>query len=77
MKILKLSQMSTAESFADRKWVDGKIKSKTFDEVAVKFPECLIEIENEDCFPNWGDGWYKRGENNVIELWRENWDSSG
>lgn len=77
MKILQLEQMSDAELFANRKWVDGKIFSKPFYEVATKFPECLIEVEEHGkYYPSWGYGWYKCGENNVIELWKENWDTS-
>lgn len=77
MKLLQLAQMSEEELFADRKWVNGLITSKNFDEVAAKYPKCLIDIDGENSYPNWGHGWYKRGENNVIELYKENWDTSG
>lgn len=78
LKLLRLEQMSEEETFADRKWVDGKIISKPFYEVAAKYPECLFEIEEDSkLFPNWGSAWYKRGENNEIELYKENWDTSG
>lgn len=78
MKLLQLEQMSEEESFADRKYVNGKFISKPFYEVASKYPDCLIEIEEDTkLYPNWGFAWYKCGENNYIELWRENWDTSG
>lgn len=78
MILLQLAQMSEAEQFADRKWVNGLITSKSFDEVAAKYPECMINLEDaENSYPNWGYGWYQRGENNVIELYKQNWDTSG
>jgi len=78
MKLLKLEQMSEEEAFADIKWVDGKLTSKPFYEVAAKYPHCLFEQEEDSkYFPHWGSAWFKCGKNNVIELYKENWDTSG
>lgn len=77
MKLLQLAQHSKEEAFADRKYINGKLSSKPFNRVAKEFPDCLIEINDEDSFPGWGYGWYKRGRNGEIVLHKQNWDSSG
>ncbi len=76
MKILKLEQYSKEEKFADRKWVGNKPVSKHFNVVAAAFPDCVLEV-TEDNFPDWGSAYYKCGENGVLELWKQNWDTSG
>ncbi len=84
MNLLDISQMSQEELFMEREY-DPKTRdfsSEQFDEVAAKFPKCLFEFYADKSMPlhgpGWGHAWYKKDENTgMIELFRENWDTSG
>jgi len=77
MKVLHLQQNSKEEKFANRKWNQGtrKFTSNSFDLVAKTYPNCLIEISPEKD-PPWGSAYYI-DKDDVIELYKEYWDTSG
>lgn len=80
MKVLKIEQNGHVESFANLKavFINNKYEfvSTSFDIVAKRFPECLIDIKEND-FPPWGYAFYRKNEEGMLELFKENWDTSG
>lgn len=82
MKLLNIAQMSQEELYCNCKYDSktGKYSSRKFNDIAKKFPHCLVEITNnymESNGPRWGYAWYKKNEKGEITLFRENWDTSG
>lgn len=78
MKVLKLEQNGEIEGFAKIRWNQNlkKVTSQPFDLVAEKYPFVLINIEEKD-FPPWGYAFYRKNEEGMLELFKENWDTSG
>lgn len=76
---LKLVQNSGPDYFLSKctSWHDNYTRLEctiTFDEFCAKFPECVVP---DDTKPRWGEGIYRRTEDNGIELEAEDWDTSG
>lgn len=70
MKLIELEQNTRIESKA--------LKLKYFDKICAEIPESVIIVQNVDnCHPRWGFAWYVKGQNGEIELFKENWDTSG
>jgi hypothetical protein len=78
MLILQLEQNGEAERFALIRWNQGlrKVESNLFDLVAEKYPFTLKTIDEKGS-PPWGCGWYKKNKDGMLELFKQNWDTSG
>lgn len=78
MKVLNIPQNSEVEQYADLKYdrATNKYNSRPFWDVAAKFPQNLIDVTDEQS-PRWGNAFYIEGENGMLELDKENWDTSG
>lgn len=58
-----------------RKYVDNSFYNLLFNDLANDYPEMVRFVFKSDT-PSWGESWWVAGATGLIELYKENWDSS-
>jgi hypothetical protein len=76
MKIIEVEQNGRIEKYCNFQWVNNKFNSRLFDDVAEVYPTAVKEVTETDG-PAWGHGWYKKNDDGMLKLHKENWDTSG